>query len=121
MKNAILGGIGGVIVIFMVATLISIFEIGSRQNELDNHVPRIIEDTLESYYGTAATQREIQTHLERQLSACISSDSDVTITLDACDMTRGILSVKVKSNFSYPGGKRGCVEIKRTAIVDKVK
>ncbi len=128
MKTVILGMIGGFLIIYTTVTGLTVYEIQSRENEVQNALSEIVVDTLSEYYvpeflrdsDYEPKQMEtIELEICEELSRRISSDSRVEVTIIACDMDTGILSVRVDEAYQLPDGSERVWAFAKTAIVDQ--
>lgn len=127
MKNVIMGIVGGFLIVYAVVLSLSVYGMQSRENELNNHLSAVVVEVLENNYApsgiridgkTARSNQEIQKEVEEELRLRIHSDTDVKVSILACDMNMGILSVKVEEEYKTPCGNRTFVR-QKTAIVER--
>ena len=127
MKNVMIGVFGGLMFFYTIMISISIYSIQSHKNELKNCLSEIVWQTLDNYYvpkilreqdyepvSEEKVTKEVAEEIERRLR----SDSNYSITVLACDMDMGILSVRVDETFMLPGGKEKSWHYAKTAIVE---
>ena len=57
--------------------------------------------------------------LREEIAMRISSDTQVQTEVLACDMEKGLLSVRVTERFSLPGGRQKTLVFAKTAIIDR--
>ena len=119
MKNAAFAWIGGAMLILVLVFGLSIYATGYHKNEVERNFSRLVRQELESNYGESVAASEIKRSIEEQLKSTAFSNSKYEVTILTSDMKKGILSVRLKESFHYPGGKLGIVSITKTAIVDK--
>lgn len=127
MKNAIIGIIGGFILIYVTVISLSIYSKNVRENELNCTISEVMKQTLKQDNGLDCKlhQREQKADIEvkeeliQEITKRLSSDSEVQVDVKACDMEKGIISVAVKEMFTYPNGKVGEVGLAKTIIVDR--
>lgn len=117
MKNVLIGIVGGMILVYMVVIQISLYTESVRQNELNQCVSDVTMQVLKGCRNQ--TDEAAQKILTDRIRERLTSDSRVQIDVFACDMQKGIISVKVKEEFLYPNGKSGSVQTARTAIAEK--
>lgn len=117
MKNLILGMLCSVIVVLTILSCLSIYSISSRKNEMDNSVSAVVKQTLKNCYASAA-DAEAKQYMRQELLARLSADSKVSITVHACDMAQGILSVTVTEEFYLPNRRKKVLRCQKTVIVD---
>lgn len=117
MKNIMIGAIGGIVMIYMVLIQLSVYAGNIRENELENSLSESCMQTLKNYYGgnDADAEHDVTGRIKERLS----SDSEVTVAVLVCDMTKGILSVRVDETFRYPNGSTRTVTGKKTAIMER--
>lgn len=117
MKNILIGIVGGMILVYMIVIQLGIYTESVRRNELEQCVSDVSMQILKGYRDES--DETAQKALTDRIRQRLSSDSDVQIEVLACDMQKGIVSVKVKEEFLYPNGKNGSVQTARTAIAEK--
>lgn len=127
MKNVILGLFGGIVFIYSVIICLSIFTIQSRKNEVENCLAQIVEQTLEENYVPLLMRTNdyqvpdatiVKNQIIKDIERRITSNSTYTITILACDMDKGILSVRIDEAYPMPMGKRRAWHFTKTAIVE---
>jgi hypothetical protein len=127
MKNAVLGIIGGLLIIYTAVIALTIYGIQTRKNEVENVLSQIVVDTLKEHYIPEILRdtdyrpdlpTDIEAEIRDELALRITSDTDVTITILACDMDKGILSVRVDETYYLFNGVERNYSHSKTAIVD---
>lgn len=119
MKNAVLGIIGSGMLLYLLLLSVSLYSISSRENELDNCLSQIVEDTLVQFYQRdEVTEEKLEAFVEQSLSTRIKSESDVEFQIVAWDMERGLLSIWVEEKYVLPTGKEKVLRVQKTAVVD---
>jgi hypothetical protein len=127
MKNTILGIVGGLLIIYTAVIALTIYGIQTRKNEVENVLSQIVVDTLKEHYVPEILRDmdyrpdppdDIETEIRDELALRITSDTDVTITILACDMDKGILSVRVDETYYLFNGVERNYSHSKTAIVD---
>ena len=127
MKNIILGISGGLVLIYTIVICLTIYGNSSRSNEVEYALSQVVMSTLkENYVAVAmrdaayqpATEEAVLKEVQEKLLSYVDSDTNVSVSLRACDMEKGILSVSVKETYKTPLGqkKEACYE--KTAIVE---
>ena len=128
MKNIILGIIGTFLVIYTAVISLTVYGVQSRKNEVENVLSGIVTETLAEYYVpeilrdekyVPANRTVVENTLSEELLRRITSDSDVQITIIACDMDKGILSARVDETYFLPNGTKKTWSFAKTAIVDQ--
>lgn len=117
MKNLIMGMLCSVMAIYTIVACLSIYSISSRKNELSSCMAQVVRQNLKNCYAKA-DDGEAEALVRQDLSARLSSDSQVSVSVNACDMTVGILSVSVTEEFILPNGKKKTLQCGKTAIVE---
>ena len=137
MKNIFLGIIGMFLLLDTAVLQLGMFQIYSRKNEINNCLSEVLESTLNDHYYTMEdknpgvcetvseeslpgylSEEEIAVQVTEDLKLRLKSDLDLKITILACDMEKGILSVEVTETFLLPDGSKKEVSGKKTVIVD---
>ncbi|MCI7321763.1 MAG: hypothetical protein MR508_00400 [Lachnospiraceae bacterium] len=118
MKNIILGFTGCMLAICMVISCLSIYSISVRKNELENCTSQVVEQNLKTYYRSGKESGEVVEALRQEFMLRLGSASQLSIDVKACDMEKGILSVRVSETFTLPGGQKKEVACAKTMIVE---
>ena len=118
MKNIILGFTGCMLVICTVISCLSIYSISVRKNELENCTSQVVEQTIKAYYHSGKTNEEAKEALRQELMLRLGSASELSVEVKACDMEKGILSVRVSEVFTLPSGQKKEVACEKTMIVE---
>lgn len=130
MKNVLLGMIGGFLILYTAVISLSIYSISTRKNELENCLSQIVEDVLEANYvpeelrseeTRIAGRADIEQQVRDAVGLRIPSDSELQITILACDMEKGILSVRVDESYTMPNGATRNWYCAKTAVIDRKK
>lgn len=115
-------------IIYTAVISLTIYGIQSRENEVQNALSEIVVDTLSEYYVPEILRgsgyvpeetEEIEREIREELLRRISSDTTVRVTVIACDMEKGILSVRVDETYQLPNGAQKVWAYAKTAIVDQ--
>lgn len=127
MKNVVLGVVGGFLLLYIAMIGLTIFGIQSRENELENCLSDIVLDEIKLHYIPPVLREPdyepvssgvIQKEIRKELQYRITSDSDYSVELLACDMDKGLLSVCVVETYRLPNGKEKRWKYTKTAIID---
>jgi hypothetical protein len=127
MKNAVLGILGGLLIIYTAVIALTIYGIQTRKNEVENVLSQIVVDTLKEHYIPEILRdtdyrpdppTKIEAEIRDELALRITSDTDVTVTILSCDMDKGILSVRVDETYYLFNGAERTYSHSKTAIVD---
>ena len=118
LKNIILGFTGCMLVLCTVVSCLSIYSISVRKNELENCTAQVVEQSIKNYYHSGKTDEEAKEALRQELLQRLGSASQLSVDVKACDMEKGILSVRVSEIFTLPGGQKKEVACEKTMIVE---
>ena len=118
MKNIILGFTGCMLVICTLICCLSIYSISVRKNEMENNTAQAVEQNLKTFYQSGKSDEEAKEALRQELMLRLKSASQLTVDVKACDMEKGILSVRVTEQFTLPGGQKNEVTCEKTMIVE---
>ncbi|MDD6482439.1 MAG: hypothetical protein PUF65_09315 [Lachnospiraceae bacterium] len=113
MKNLMLGIVGIAILWYTVAAGLSIYGIAVRKNEMENHLTCVLKQTVRQCEEGMESENAVAELVENKLRACCSTVSEISVSVLACDMERGELSVKLTETFRLPGG------VQKTWICEK--
>lgn len=122
MKHMVLGVLSGGIVILFVAVLLTMQHKNVRKEELEQSLTEAMETTMQMVQADADrdyTSEDMRTLLIRNLVPQMNSDSELTVRIVEADAEKGLLSVEVEEQFSYPGGKQGRIECFRTILAER--
>jgi hypothetical protein len=119
MKNIILGVLGCLLAVYTIVSCLSIYSISTRKNEMENCISQIMQQTMESYYAKDTTDEDVAAIVKQEILTQLHSQSQVTIEVRACDMTNGILSIRVKEDFTLPDGEKKEISCNKTLIVEE--
>ncbi len=122
MKHVILSMVGMLIIFYTITIGFSVLSTQTRKNELENNLARIVEVTLENYYLNGygeAELSELQQNLINEIEESLGEDADVLVQIQAFDMQKGIISVRVEESYQQFNGKTKILSCEKTAIVEK--
>lgn len=114
--------------IYMAVISLSLYGIQTRKNELENCLSQIVESFLQEHYvpellrtneTTFFSKEEAAKEIQEEILLRISSDTQTEIDVLACDMEKGLLSVRVTEQFMLPGGNTKTLSFAKTAIIDQ--
>lgn len=119
MKNDILGITAIFITIYTVLIGLNIFSIQSHKQQMENHLSRIVKNTLESEYpiGDETTALKM---LEEEIGKVASEDAEISIEVQEMDLEKGVLSVLVTETFPTVTGTSKVLTFQKTAIMDRL-
>lgn len=127
MKNVIIGVFGGMMFFYTIMIAVSIYSVQSRKNELENCLSEIVWQTLDNYYVPKilresdyepVSEEKVREEVSEEIERRMHSDSNYSITILACDMDMGILSVRVDEKYILPNGKEKSWHYAKTAVVE---
>lgn len=127
MKNVILGLVGSLIIVYTVALTLGIYNMNIRKNELENCVSAVLENVLTEYYEGYLSMNEamipdaniVSKQVKDNIIQRVKNPEELVVDVIACDIKKGIISVRVNENFGLPGGIRKDISMKKTIIVDR--
>ena len=88
------------------------------KNEMEKTVPRIVENVLETEYQTGEAEA-VKQRLIQEITSSISKKSTLQIEVQAMDLEKGLLSVKVRKQLRLFNGKQREIVVEKTAIVEQ--
>ena len=118
MKNVILILLGILIVLYTITIAFSAFTTQTRKNELEKNVSRIVESALKNYYKQW-NEEQVQEELIEEIVQCLGENANVVVTVQACDLQKGIISVRVEETFWSFNGKSKTLVCEKTAIMEQ--
>ncbi|MGN0169730.1 MAG: hypothetical protein ACI39H_03095 [Lachnospiraceae bacterium] len=99
--------------------LLTVNSRNSRKDELEQAVTLAVRVTMENLAkGNVKGEDALETMFEERVRELIHSESELTIQILAKDVSKGLLSVCVQEEFTYPTGKKGTLSVSKTAILD---
>ncbi len=112
---------------YTVMIAVSIYSVQSRKNELENCLSEIVWQTLDNYYVPKilresdyepVSEEKVREEVTEEIERRMHSDSNYSITILACDMDMGFLSVRVDEKYILPNGKEKSWHYAKTAVVE---
>lgn len=122
MKNVILGIIGCYLIVYMVVITISLYGVTIRKNELYNCVSDVMKQQVEYFLenhdrmGDRANQY-LKSAIEQEIRTRLQEDSKLEISFPSCDLSKGIVSIKISEQYPLPGKKYKEIQFLKTLIV----
>jgi hypothetical protein len=133
MKQVIYMSVSGVLVLLALVAVLTLWSRRIKENDLNKAVTTAEEQTLASLEKGSEDAPKDNNEMEalflqllfRQINAGDKNNMDngmkLNVKVSECDPDKGIISVKVDETFTYPGGKKGNVSVKRTALREREK
>lgn len=125
MKKIAFGIACGLVCIFVVAMMLTLFGRDARQSETEYMLAQAMDVSLSAAVGEengeAMANEEFVADFLQTLLIQANSDSDITVSVLDADAQKGILSVEITEKFKHPNGNEGSVSQARTVIFDKKK
>lgn len=149
MKQIILGLLGTSIVVYAIVSCLSVYSISSRRNEMENCLASVLAQSMEAYFvrqvpvwekkedreltGESGespwkivyvrerrySDEEVEAFVRQDLTARLRSDSEIAVSVRACDMERGILSVGITEKFHLPNGMEKIIRCDKTLVAEQ--
>lgn len=149
MKQIILGLLGTSIVVYAIVSCLSVYSISSRRNEMENCLASVLAQSMEAYFVRQVpvwekkedreltaesgespwkivyvrkrrySDAEVEAFVRQDLTARLRSDSEITVSVRACDMERGILSVGITETFHLPNGMEKIIRCDKTLVAEQ--
>lgn len=118
MKNILLGMIGVLITIYTVLMGLNVLMMQTQKNQLEKNLSRIVKNVLEGEYEHGE-ELAVEQMLREEIEASIPSRNRVTVEIQALDLQKGILSVKVTETIRTLTGTEKEIVMEKTAIVER--
>lgn len=118
MKNILLGMIGVFITIYTVLIGLNVLMIQTQKNHLEKNLSRIVKNVLEGEYEHGE-ELAVEQMLREEIEASVSSRNRVEVEIQALDLQKGILSVKVTETIRTLTGAKKEIAMEKTAIVER--
>ena len=95
-----------------------------RRMELESNLSSIVEEIVEdmvlnSYYEGQSTD-VVKEDFHQMLSKAIDAPADIVIDIHACDMEKGILSVRVTLSYMHPNESMGAIVCEKCVILNQI-
>lgn len=149
MKQIILGLLGTSIVVYTIVSCLSVYSISSRRNEMENCLASVLAQSMEAYFVRQVpmwakkeaqeltgepgenlwkvvyvkerkySDAQVEAFVKQDLIAQLRSDSKVTVSVRACDMENGILSVGITEKFYLPNGMEKTSRCDKTLVAEQ--
>lgn len=118
MKNILLGMIGVLIIIYTLLIGLNVLTVQSHKNQLEKHLSRIVKNVLEGEYQ-CGEEEAVQQMLQGEIAASVSPNVTVLVEIQAIDLQKGILSVKVTETLKTLTGDQKEIVVEKTAIMER--
>lgn len=123
MKKVTFGIACGLVCIFVVTMMLTLFGRAARKMETEYMLAQAMDSSLSAVMhkqdGTIAGNGEFVADFLKALLIQADSNSDITVSVLDADAKKGILSMEVVEKFLHPNGNEGSVSQVRTVIFDK--
>lgn len=103
---------------YVIAMCFGISLMETRKNTLEEHVSRVLLNTLAKEYGAQDTNRVEQTLLE-ELNRSSGTNSRMETQIGCMDLEKGIIHVVVKEFFRQINGRERVITCEKTVIMDE--
>lgn len=125
MKKVAFGMACGLVSIFVIVMMLTIFGRSARQDETEYILAQAIDsslsDVMKGRNGDIEENEDFVADFLKTLLIQANSDSDITVSVLDADYKQGILSVEITEKFKHPNGNTGSVSQVRTVIFDKAE
>lgn len=127
MKNAVLGIVCSLILIYTLVLSLSAYSVCIRKNQMEKTISSVLMSAMNKYYkpnmysmdklsiDDMQVEKEIIENIELQLD----SASQLEAVVYVCDMQKGIISAKVKESFKLPMGQVKELTCSKVIIADQ--
>ena len=142
MKHLIIAVISAVVTVLVIIILMSVHSADLKQTELERSLKSAARQSLENaclsqktqvsdndtlvcdFIGIFLGKMKINERVVSENGEIYAEDSSdkggkLEIDIEAADIYKGILSVRVKEHFTYPNGKIGTIKAETTQIVER--
>lgn len=119
MKNILLGAIGILVTIYVTLIGMNLYMIQTHKDQLENCFSRILQQAMVDGYNTADDE-EITQRIISELAESRNKDSAVQVVIQAMDLKKGLLSVKVTERFLLLTGKEKEITLEKTILMDRI-
>ena len=124
MKNVVFGIIGAFIALYLILISVTIYSVYTRKNKLEHVVSDSIKNTMDTYYDLEKDEAlldsaSVKVIVVEDIEERLCDAPGLSVDVLACDMDKGIISVRVSEKIKLPTGKRKKLWVSKTIIVDR--
>ena len=124
MKNVIIGMLGGFLLIYVCLIGLGVYRDTTMRNQLSDALATSMRAAFEQYYvgeeeTVLVSEERIRARILGDMEGRFRSEESVAVTLLACDMNKGVLSVRATLEYRVPGGNAKRILAERTLVADK--
>ena len=119
MKNIMLGIVSVFVILYTLLLGLNILYIQTQKNQLERHISRIVQNTLEKEFHKG-DDKLVEQMLRQEIANTISADEKVlSIEIQGIDLEKGFLSVKVTKHVEMLNGREKTIVVEKTAIMER--
>ncbi len=123
MKKVAFGMACGLVSLFVVLLMLTLFGRAARKSETEYMLAQAMDSSLsgamQKQGETTGAGEEFTADFLKALLIQANSDSELTVSVLDADEQKGILSVEITERFRHPNGNEGSVSQARTVIFDR--
>lgn len=116
MKQLILAFVGSLICIYVLVIALNCYSISVRLNQIESNVSPIIKRNLQEGYRNLSNE-EVQNRIKEELLLKFQK-RNISFDFQEVDMERGIISLRMKEQFTLLSGKEKRIEWEKTILLD---
>ena len=121
MRYVIYGGMCFAMTLLFLQIVLTVDVRLSRKDELEMGTMFAMNQTmLRIQDGSIENEEQVKTYFSERLGEQIVSNSKIEVQFKKVQLTQGILNVMVREEFNYPMGKKGMIQVEKTAIIDRI-
>lgn len=121
MRYVIYGGMCFAMTLLFLQMVLTVDVRLSRKDELEMGTMFAMNQTmLRIQDGSIENEEQVKTYFSERLGEQIVSNSKIEVQFKKVQLTQGILNVMVREEFNYPMGKKGMIQVEKTAIIDRI-
>lgn len=121
MRYVIYGGMCFAMTLLFLQMVLTVDVRLSRKDELEMGTMFAMNQTmLRVQDGSIENEEQVKTYFSERLGEQIVSNSKIEVQFKKVQLTQGILNVMVREEFNYPMGKKGMIQVEKTAIIDRM-
>ncbi len=123
MKQLVFSVSAMMIVMFFLIPTLTMGDKTTRARKLDDATAsvtkQVLEESMENAGSAGMTDGDIKSLVYDKLASRLGESADIDVTVEKCDLKKGILSVHVTEQFKNPGKKTDVLETEKTCILEQ--
>ncbi|WP_029067193.1 hypothetical protein [Lachnobacterium bovis] len=119
MKNVVIGIFSALIVVYVVAICLTLYNINARKNHIENITSDVMYEHLKKHYGSSTVSSEkLKKEIENRLDF-IKEKDELKINISKYNLAKGLIIAEIQDKYRIFSGKIKNIKIKKIIIFDK--